>query len=166
MCVCDRIKCRIHNTYLHCIIHLHIHVRTVQCTSKSIHSKPPPPPPPPPPISATYNIPSHSTQDVNDPDSKPANGPLNLDAHVKLYGNYGNHMQDSKVKEDRDNPSPELVGRGQEGIVVTLPNKRLVKPADIAHTVHLRGERCTCNCDFNNKKKKPLEIISSEFCGF
>lgn len=92
----------------------------------------------------TDQVASHTTEDVDDANTQPPNGPLYLDANVELYGKDDDQMDHSQVNKDGCEEAPELLGVGGQWIrfscsfICLFSNQHCIKPTDVLQTVHLK----------------------------
>ena len=86
----------------------------------------------------THYIPSHASNEIDDPRPQPANGPLDLEPNVQLDGHDEHNVNHPEVNEDGQEEPPELVGVREVGGPRVGSHACSVEPADLLHAVHLQ----------------------------
>ena len=94
----------------------------------------------------SYQVSTHSTDDVNDAHSKPANGPLYLDADIELHRHEQDDVDDSQVHEHGREEAPELLRvrlkRVWNSITVCLfTNQKFIETTYRSKAVHLQMQQ-------------------------
>ena len=91
------------------------------------------------PTILTYNIATHSTDEIDQSDPQPPNCPLNLYSDVELYGDDDDDVNDTEVDERWREPAPELLSCWSCRVTILVPDAHTVEATDAAKTVDLKA---------------------------
>lgn len=89
----------------------------------------------------TYNVPTDSTDEVNEPNPKPTNGAFNLDPDVKLDWNDDDDVDDPQMDEGRSEPAPELLSSWSVWISILVTDSGTIEATDVTKTVDLPSRK-------------------------
>ena len=88
-------------------------------------------------IILTYYVSPHSTDEIKNSYSQPADGSLNLDANVQLDGDDDDNVNDTQVDEGRREPTPKLLSCRSGWITILRSNTNTIEPTYVTKTVDL-----------------------------